>query len=129
MAQAIAQLNNYRQSPRKVRLVANTIKGKPVNEALVAIQFVVKRGASPLKKLLESAIANAKSQNLGDTLFVKEVTVNSGPILYRQLPMSRGRAFPLKKRTSQIKIVLEQGAGKQSKRANRVKASLTRQAK
>lgn len=120
MAEATAQLNNYRQSPRKVRLVADTIKGKPVDQARVSLQFVVKRGAAPLLKLLDSAIANAKSQNLSEQLFVKEVTVNGGAILYRQLPMSRGRAFPMRKRTSLVKITVAEGTGKQSKRAKRI---------
>jgi large subunit ribosomal protein L22 len=122
MAEATAQLNNYRQSPRKVRLVANTIKGKPVDQARISLKFVVKRGAAPLLKLLDSAIANAKSQNLGEQLFVKEITVNGGAILYRRLPMARGRAFPLKKRTSHVKITVAEGSGKQSKRAKRLAA-------
>lgn len=123
MAEATAQLNNYRQSPRKVRLVANTIKGKPVEQARVSLKFVVKRGAAPLLALLESAIANAKSQNLSEDLFVKEITVNGGAILYRQLPMSRGRAFPMRKRTSLVKITVAEGPGKQSKRAKRLAAN------
>ncbi len=107
MAEITAQLNSFRQSPRKVRLVASAIKGKPVAEAKSKLDFIVKRAASPLHKLLNSAIANAK--NLGvsaDNLSVKSITVDGGKILYRRRPAAHGRAHPIHKRTSHIKIVL-----------------------
>jgi large subunit ribosomal protein L22 len=107
MNEVIAQLNNYRQSPRKVRLVADAIRGKSVKEAKNRLDFITKRATGPLHKLLNSAIANAK--NLGanaDNLWVKFVTVDGGKILYRRRPVSRGSAHPIHKRTSHIKIVL-----------------------
>lgn len=107
MTEITAQLNSYRQSPRKVRLVADTIKGDYVEEAKKKLDFITKRAIGPLRKLLNSAIANAK--NLGaniDNLQVKSITVNAGKILYRRRPVSRGSAHPIHKRTSNIKIVL-----------------------
>lgn len=90
-----AELKNYRQSPRKVRLVVAAIQGKNIANALTALTFMSKRAAEPVQKLLESAIANAQHNfNLNkDTLFVKEATVNSGPILKRSMPSKRTR-FP-----------------------------------
>lgn len=109
MAEITAQLNNYRQSPRKVRLVANAIRGKSVREAKNRLSFIVKRAANPLQKLLNSAIANAK--NLGvetDNLLVKSITVNGGKILYRRRPAAHGSAHPIHKRTSHVKITLSE---------------------
>ena len=83
-----AKLNNYRQSPRKVRLIANLVKGKKVEDALDILNFAGKRASLPLKTLIESAIANAKNNfNLEkENLFVKEFRVDGGAILYRRMP-------------------------------------------
>lgn len=102
-----AILKNYRQSPRKVRLIADAIRGKKVDVALTELSFMSKRAADPVKKVLESAVANAK--NIGiDTknLIVKEVAVDEGITLKRWMPKARGTAHPIRKRTSHIKIVL-----------------------
>jgi len=104
-----ARLNDYKQSPRKVRLVANLIKGKKVNDARDALALLVKRASSPMLKLLDSAIANAKSNhnvNVED-LVVKEFRVDSGVVLHRRMPRARGMAFAIKKRTSHILIGLD----------------------
>lgn len=103
-----AQLNNYRQSPRKVRLVADLIKGKPVETALGILSFTVKSATKPLAKLLKSAIQNAKhNANLSsESLFVKDLRVNSGAVLKRSMPRARGSAFQILKRTSHITLVL-----------------------
>lgn len=107
MKEAKAQLKGYRQSPRKVRLVADLIRGKKVEDALITLTFAGKRASGPLGKLLSSAVANAKSASLSlDKLVVKEVSVNGGAILYRRRPRSRGMANPIRKRTSHINIVL-----------------------
>lgn len=116
MNTATAQLNNYRQSPRKVRLLADLIRGKSVDVAVAALRFADKRAALPFEKLLNSAVANAKNLNLDtEKLVVKEVSVNAGPILYRNMPMARGRAFPIRKRTSRLVIVLSEKAVKAKK--------------
>jgi large subunit ribosomal protein L22 len=102
-----ALLKNYRQSPRKVRLIADAIRGKKVDVAITELSFMAKRGAEPVKKVLESAIANAKNAGI-DTknLFVKEITVDEGVTLKRWRPKWRGTAHPIRKRTSHVKIVL-----------------------
>jgi large subunit ribosomal protein L22 len=106
MDTATAKLKTYRQSPRKVRVVADLVRGKSVSEALDILAFVPKRAGLPLRKLLASAVANAKSQSLGEDLVVKEIRVDAGTVLKRSLPMAHGRAFPLKKRTSHVSITV-----------------------
>lgn len=104
-----AELNNYRQSPRKVRVVAGTVKGKKVEEALTILSYVPKRAALPLQKLVASALANAKVKGLeASDLVVKSLTVDKGPTLYRRQPRSRGMATPIRKRTSKVKVVLSE---------------------
>ena len=107
MNQVTAELKNYRQSPRKVRLVADAVKGKKVEEALTILTFMPKVAALPLKKLIASALANAKNLSMPtEKLVVKEMSVNSGGILYRRQPRSRGMANPIRKRVSRVKVVL-----------------------
>ncbi|CAN5129585.1 50S ribosomal protein L22 [soil metagenome] len=121
MAEAKATLSDYRQSPRKVRVVADTIRGKRVEDALITLSFVPKRASGPIQKLLASALANAKNLEIPlDNLIVKEISVNGGAILYRRLPMARGRAFVLRKRTSHVNIVLAEGAPKKVKKSKSV---------
>ena len=102
-----ATLSQYRQSPRKVRNVADSIRGKSIATALTQLTLLPRRASLPLQKLLKSAIANAQNngENL-ETLFVKEVQVNGGVVLKRQMPRAFGRAYPIKKRTSHINIIL-----------------------
>lgn len=104
-----ARLNNYRQSPRKVRLIANLVKGKNVNDALDILDFAGKRASLPLKCLIESAISNAENNfNLDkEILFIKEFRVDGGAILYRRMPRARGTAYPIRKRTSHVYVELE----------------------
>lgn len=103
-----AFLKNYRQSPRKVRLVANLVKGKKVALAMSELDFLSKRAGEPIKKVIKSAINNAKHNfnvEEGD-LYVKNVTVNKGNVMKRFQPMSRGRAFQIKKKMSHIQVEL-----------------------
>lgn len=103
-----AKLNDYRQSPRKVRLVGGLIRGKKAEQALDLLTVTVKRASDPMIGLLKSAIANAKnnfSLNIED-LFVKSLTVDNGAILYRRMPKARGMATPIRKRVSHISLVL-----------------------
>lgn len=107
MANARATLTNLRQSPRKVRVVARLVQGKKVADAIVSLQFTEKRASDPIRKLIESALANAKAQSIEtENLVVKTIEVNSGKILYRRMPAARGSAHPIRKRTSQISITL-----------------------
>ncbi len=103
-----AKLNDYRQSPRKVRLVAGLIRGKKAEAAIDLLTVTVKRASDPMIALLKSAIANAKnnfSLNAED-LFVKSLTVDNGAILYRRMPRARGVAYAIRKRVSKITLVL-----------------------
>ena len=117
MKEAKAELNNYRQSPRKVRLVASAIRGKKVSVAKSLLTFVTKRATGPIHSLLNSAIANAKNMNLtSDNLFVKAIAVDAGKIMYRRMPAAHGASHPIRKRTSHIKIILgESKDGKKEK--------------
>ena len=99
-----ASISNYRQAPRKVRLVTNLVKGKPAHVAQALLNRLVKRGAHPVKKLLDSAIANSGVS--ANELVVKDITVNKGVIIKRWMPRAMGRAFPIHKHTSQVSIVL-----------------------
>ncbi len=104
-----ASLNDYRQAPRKVRLVANLVKGKKVGDAMNMLDFLVKEASGPMKKLIASAVANAKTNfNLSsENLFIKNVQVNPGTIMKRSMPRARGSAFPIHKHSSHVTLVLD----------------------
>ena len=107
MNEVKAILKNYRQSPRKVRVVADTVRGKKAADAVTILSFIPKRAGEPLQKLVASAIANAKNLSIPtENLLVKEIRVDSGAILYRRRPRSRGMANPIRKRTSQVSVIL-----------------------
>jgi len=107
-----AQLNYLRIAPRKVRLIADLIRGKSCTEAERELQFLIKRPSAPVLKLLKSALASAK-QNQGieaKDLYIKKIDIDEGPPLKRFMPRAMGRAFLIKKRTSHIMLVLGQRA-------------------
>ena len=119
-----AFLKNYRQSPRKVRLIGDVIKGKTVPQALLALSFLPKRAAFPVRKVIQSAAANAQS-SLGistDALYVKDVRIDGGVTLKRTMPRARGSAYMIKKRSSHIKIVLDRLESLPKKKLSRAKA-------
>ncbi len=102
-----AFLKNYRQSPRKVRLVTELIKGKRVAEAFTHLDFLPKRASEPIRKLLASAVANAKASGISEEdLVVASVVVNKGIVLKRVMPRARGSASRINKRTSHVTLVL-----------------------
>lgn len=102
-----AILKNYRQSPRKVRLVADVVRGKKVEDALTALRFVDKRAAGPFAKVIESAVANAvQTGKTEDKLFINKVSVDKGTVLKRFMPRARGAASRINKRNSHILIEL-----------------------
>jgi large subunit ribosomal protein L22 len=102
-----AFLKNYRQSPRKVRLIADLVRGKELRKALETLKFVNKRAAQPFAKLIESAAANAKSQGVDtSTLIVKSVAVDKGTVFKRFEARARGSAAPINKRNSHITVEL-----------------------
>lgn len=113
------QLNYLRMSPRKVRLVADAIRGKSVPEAEVALRFLARRAAAPIAKLLAAALADARQnfQILSPTsLVVRRISVDGGPILKRSRPRAMGRAFPIHKHTSHITLILESRGGTPERR-------------
>jgi large subunit ribosomal protein L22 len=102
-----AFLKNYRQSPRKVRLVADLIKGNRVAEAFTQLKNLPKRASGPVEKLLASAVANAKNSGISESdLYVENVTVNKGIVMKRSMPRARGSASRINKRTSHVLLTL-----------------------
>ena len=112
-----AELKNYRQSPRKVRLVANLVKGMPVNTALIELDFLAKRAADPIKELVKSAVANAG--DVKQSLIIKNITVDKGITLKRSMPVSRGSAHPIHKHTSRVIVTL--GLASETKKTSKKK--------
>lgn len=108
MAIIKAELNRYRQAPRKVRLLADLVKGKSIEKAVAEITFSGKRAADPLKKLINSAVANATHNYKisPESLYVKNITVDGGQVMKRGMPRAFGRSFLIKKRTSKISVEL-----------------------
>ncbi|AGR42479.1 50S ribosomal protein L22 [Spiroplasma diminutum] len=106
--EAKAVLNMIRISPRKARLVIDTIRNKKISEAVAILQNQDKRSSEPVLKLLNSAVANAVNNNgmEADQLFVKTAFVNEGATLKRFRPRAHGRAYEILKRTSHITIVV-----------------------
>jgi len=103
-----------RQSPYKMRLVIDQIRGKDVNEALGLLRFSKKLAAKQIEKVLNSAVANAEFKSRAgdepvdvDTLFISHAIVNEGPALRRFMPAAQGRATPIRKRTSHVEIILD----------------------
>jgi large subunit ribosomal protein L22 len=103
-----ASLKYARIGAQKARLVADVVRGKSVNDALKTLTYMNKKTAELIKKLIESAAANAdykKTMNT-DKLFVKSISVDQGPVLKRFRPRAQGRAFGVRKKLSHINVVL-----------------------
>lgn len=116
MSTAKATLSNFRQAPRKMRLVVNAVRGKTVAEALVNLDFIAKKAASPVKTLIMSALANAKALDIPtENLIVKTIKVDGGKIMYRRMPAARGSAHPIRKRTCSVFVELGEKEAKSKK--------------
>jgi large subunit ribosomal protein L22 len=108
--EAKALARQIRISPQKARLVADLVRGKSVETALNTLRFMPKKGARILRKVIESALANA-GQNEAidvDTLYVKTIFIDGGPMLKRIMPRAQGRASRILKRSSHITVVLDE---------------------
>ena len=108
---AFAKLNNCPTSPRKMRLVADQVRGESINKALAILKFSPKEASRRLEKLLLSAIANWQSKNESDdiekaNLFVSEIRVDGGSMLKRLRPAPQGRAHRIRKRSNHVTVVL-----------------------
>ena len=108
--EAVATLNYARISPRKVKVVADLIRGKDVNEAISIVKFTPKASSEIIEKLLKSAMANAENNHNMDSknLYVAEIFANQGPTLKRIRPAAKGSASRIRKRTSHITIKLRE---------------------
>ena len=108
--EARAQATYVRISPRKVKIVLDLIRNKPLDEAMAIAHFTTKSAAEPIEKLLKSAAANAENNHNMDknNLYVAECYVCPGPILKRIRPRAQGRAYRIEKRTSHITVVLKE---------------------
>ncbi len=110
--EAIAKLNNVPTSPRKMRLVADLVRGKKVSQALGLLKFEPNHGAAKVEKLLLSAIANWQAKNpdakIEDAdLYIKTIFVDGGRILKRLRPAPQGRAHRIRKRSNHVTIVVD----------------------
>ncbi len=102
-----AKLRYLRVSPRKTRLVVDLVRGKHVEDAIGILTFTHRAASESVRKLIESAIANAEAKDANvDNLFVKEIFVDEGPTLRRFRPRAMGRATRINKRTSHVTCVL-----------------------
>lgn len=103
-----AKAKYIKLSPRKVRLVVDIVRGMNVAKGIDQLSFINKKAAQPVRKLLNSAVANAENnfELQKDNLYIKDIRVDDGPTLHRWRPRARGRATPIRKRTSHINIVL-----------------------
>ena len=108
MAEVQAKLNYLRVAPRKVRLVADQVRGLPVQKAIDFLSFAKKSAAEDICKLIRSAVSNADRKGGIDVdhLFVKSIYVDQGPIIRRFLARARGSASRINKKTSHITVVL-----------------------
>src|SRR5205085_10163797 len=114
-----ATQRSARQSPYKMRLVIDEIRGKNVNEALSYLAFSKKHAAKQIEKVLKSAVANAEQAARStnepldvDALYIKHAVINEGPKLKRFMPAAQGRATPIRKRTSHVEIVVAERSGR-----------------
>lgn len=110
MAEAKAKLRHIHIAPRKLRLLADLIRGIPLKEAKAQINFNIKKGALPFLKLLKSAEGSALHdfKMNPDELFIKEIKVDTGPVLKRYKTRARGRAATIRRRTSHVTVVLDE---------------------
>lgn len=115
-----AKLSNLRIAPRKVRLVADAIRGKRVKEAQAVLRFTVKKSSMPMEKLLNSAVANAKNnfQTESDNLYISKITVDEGAKYKRWMPRARGSASEIQKKTSHITLILDEISKSKRKKEN-----------
>jgi len=110
--EAVAKLNNVPTSARKMRMVADMIRGERVNRALSLLKFESKEGAARLEKLLLSAVANWAAKNEDERLedadlYIKSITVDGGRMLKRLRPAPQGRAHRIRKRSNHVTIVVD----------------------
>ena len=108
MAEATAKLKNYRQSPRKVRLVADLVRGKTAEHAIALLNTLPKRASEAMVKLIQSAVANSKLE--AGEVVISTIQVNGGIVFKRAMPRARGTSAPIRKKTSVVTLSLSRRA-------------------
>lgn len=128
MEKVTAKLRFLKIGPQKVRLVVDLVRGKKISEARRILKVLNKISAKPVLKLIDSAVANAKHnyQLKEDSLIIKKIVVNEGPVLKRWMPKAHGRATSIIKRSSHIELVLE--GEKETKETKVLKNKLVKKA-
>ncbi|MBX3255231.1 MAG: 50S ribosomal protein L22 [Chitinophagaceae bacterium] len=111
--EAVAKLRNYPTSPRKMRLLADVIRGMDVEKALAILEHHPQHSSTPLYKLLRSAVSNWEQKNEGQSaadssLLVKTIFVDGGRVLKRMLPAPQGRAYRVRKRSNHVTLIVDQ---------------------
>ena len=120
--EAIAKLNNYPTSPRKMRLLVDLIRGMKVEKALAVLEHNPKHPAVPLRKLVLSAISNWKQKNEGadeSTLIVKTISVDGARVIKRMRPAPQGRGYRVRKRSNHVTVIVDASTAT-SKKASKV---------
>lgn len=108
--EAIAKLKNYPTSPRKMRLLADLVRGMQVDKALAVLEFSTKHPSEPLAKLVKSAVFNWKAKNEGEDesgLVVKTIMVDGGRMLKRMRPAPQGRGYRVRKRSNHVTVIVD----------------------
>ncbi|MEZ5015701.1 MAG: 50S ribosomal protein L22 [Flavipsychrobacter sp.] len=110
--EAVARLRNYPTSPRKMRLLADLIRGMDVEKALNTLKFSTKHPSVPLEKLVLSAVANWGNKNEGidvadANLYIKTIFVDGGRVLKRMQPAPQGRAYRIRKRSNHVTVIVD----------------------
>ncbi len=117
--ESIAHLRFLKMAPRKIAVVASLVRGKPVGEAISALQWTRRAAATPIKKLIESAVANATDRTGGsvdvDKLWIKDIHVDQGPTTRRFLTRAHGRGTRINKKTSHLHVILSDQAKAKSR--------------
>ncbi len=123
--QTVAKVKSIHISPKKMRLVATLIRGLNIDAALTQLTFTNKISSLPLKKLLLSAVSNAEENHQldRDNLYIKEIKVDADVTMHRWTPRAQGRATPIRKRTSQIMVVLDERVA--TKEVKKAKSDIT----
>ena len=119
-----ASLSHYQQAPRKVRLLADLVRGKKAVDAVSILSFTDKRASLPLQKMILSAMANAVTNfnTPQEELIIAEISVNKGRVLKRSMPRARGSAFPIRLRSSHVEVILGKVGEAKVMKAKAVKA-------
>lgn len=117
-----AKLNYLRIAPRKMRLLVDLIRGEKIEKAITLLDFSIKKGSKPLKKVLEQAVANAENnfQLEKSSLYISKITIDEGPKLKRWRARARGRAARIEKKTSHISLTLSEIKERKKKKVKKI---------